>query len=382
MADAGTMRLDLATAPAQATGDQARLRALAQRSGGHGREDLARAAREFEGVFLDILVKSMRATVPENGLMGSGGATQIYRQMHDTELARALAGTGEGLGIARLLEQQFAEQFAEDEAGGDLEVPAALGPERPAGPPLPAALAMARYRRTATPPAVATPRVQDLGELPGAAPIAAMPAAAPRVEAAPAATSPVRTPAAPSATAAERPAEAPAGAAADRRPARPALLPVDRSLVAAPLRPAEADTVRRFGPQIENAAGAAGLDPRLVLAVVMEESGGDPAARSRAGARGLMQLMPGTAAGLGVTDPLDPEQNLDGGTRYLSQMLDRYDGNVQLALAAYNAGPGNVDKYGGIPPFAETQRYVPKIMNYYQQIVRDRVGASATDWSA
>ena len=366
MAGAGGMRLDQATAPAQAAGEQARLRALAQRPAAHGREDLARAAREFEGVFLDILVKSMRSTVPESGLMGSGGATQIYRQMHDTELARALAGTGDGLGIARLLEQQFAEQFAEDEAGGELSVPAAVGP---AGPRLPAALAAARYRESTTPRALPAPRVQDLGEMPAALPAAPPAAAAPATPATPAAAPALPTPAArePVTVAGADPgAEATDG---DRRPPRPALLPVDRRLGAAPQRPAEADTVRRFGSQIEAAAGAAGLDPRLVLAVVMEESGGDPAARSRAGARGLMQLMPGTAADLGVADATDPAANLRGGSRYLAEQLDRFDGRLDLALAAYNAGPGNVQRAGGrIPAFAETRTYVTRVMDRYERL--------------
>ncbi|TYS15818.1 lytic transglycosylase domain-containing protein [Rossellomorea vietnamensis] len=116
---------------------------------------------------------------------------------------------------------------------------------------------------------------------------------------------------------------------------------------------------------ISRAAQKYNLPVKLISSVISQESNFKPDAVSHAGASGLMQLMPATARGLGVTDIFDPEQNVFAGTKYLKQMMDKYNGRLELALAAYNAGPGNVDKYNGIPPFKETMQYVQKVSQRY-----------------
>lgn len=118
---------------------------------------------------------------------------------------------------------------------------------------------------------------------------------------------------------------------------------------------------------IERAALRHGVPAALVKAVVKTESNFQRHAVSRAGAQGLMQLMPQTAAELGIQNPFSPEENLHGGTRYLRTMIDRFGGDWKHALAAYNAGPGAVDQYGGIPPYRETREYVERVLHYYRR---------------
>jgi soluble lytic murein transglycosylase-like protein len=122
-----------------------------------------------------------------------------------------------------------------------------------------------------------------------------------------------------------------------------------------------------FGPMITEAAQKYGVDPALVAAVMETESRFNPNAVSGAGAKGLMQLMPATARGLGVTDPSDPQQAILGGAKLLGVLTQKYGGTLELALAAYNAGSGAVDKAGGIPPYGETRKYVPLVLAAYER---------------
>jgi soluble lytic murein transglycosylase-like protein len=125
--------------------------------------------------------------------------------------------------------------------------------------------------------------------------------------------------------------------------------------------------ITKYDTIIKAASEKFSMEPSLVKAVIKTESGFDHTAVSSKGAQGLMQLMPGTAEELEVDDPYNPEKNIFGGTKYLSKMMERYNNDVRLALAAYNAGPDKVDEYKDVPPFKETKTFIERVMKYYGQ---------------
>lgn len=125
--------------------------------------------------------------------------------------------------------------------------------------------------------------------------------------------------------------------------------------------------INKYEEIIRQASEKFRIEPSLVKAVIKAESGFDHRAVSSKGAQGLMQLMPGTASDMEVDDPFNPENNIFGGTRYLSKMMERFNNNVRFALAAYNAGPDKVEEYSGVPPFKETETFIKRVMKYFDQ---------------
>lgn len=142
----------------------------------------------------------------------------------------------------------------------------------------------------------------------------------------------------------------------------------------------QANRLAKLAPIIQDAATKHNVPVELICGVILQESGGNARATSPAGAKGLMQLMPATARRFGVKNIYDPAENINGGTAYLRFLMDRFKGKIELVLAGYNAGEGNVEKYGNkVPPFAETKNYIPNVLGYTQSMINILVAARGTE---
>ncbi len=267
------------------------------------------AADDFEALFVFYMLQSMRKTVMKSGLMDDGMGGEIMESMFDQELSQQIAAQSQ-LGIAEILNQQ-------------------LSPES-------RLLPVDKNLQT-------QPKIQELN---GKMPLQKLPDVRKLRNI----------------------------IKSDLLPGKPARLKPanDAGVNQSSIKDAEyylslplSKRLSEFDGHIQHAAKKYRVDPELVRAIIAAESAGNPHATSQKGAKGLMQLMDPTAKDLGVENAYDPQENISGGTRYFARLLRAYDGDVEKALAGYNAGPGNVRKYGGIPPFKETQKYIQRVQKYY-----------------
>ncbi len=278
---------------------------------------LQAALRDFEALFVSYMLKSMRETTSQSEMFGESFGGEMFDGMFDTELSRQMSKNS-SVGIAEMLYRKM--------TGESL---------------------------TASGPAIQAPKP-------------------PAVDIAPLTPLPVQPPIPkpPSKTGSASPASPGTG---DPPPA-PAVKPAGGKPVASVTQPAPSrhrqdaigQRLNQYEPAIREAAEKHSLDPNLLRAVIASESGGNAKARSPKNAKGLMQLVDSTAADMGVRNVWDPRENILAGAKYLQQLLNRFGGDVDTALASYNAGPAAVEKHGGIPPFKETQDYVQKVKNYIQ----------------
>ncbi len=279
------------------------------------RQRLQRVTKEFESLLVGYMLKSMRSGTNTNELFGDSYGGDVLDGLFESELAQHVSRNS-SLGLAEMLYRRIT-----GEAMPDAAAPAAAQETRPQKPgATPGQAASASSSTTA--PADKPPVVLSRTDLP-AAPVAADSA---------------------------------------------------RSVP---------DTLQRrldkVAPFIEEAADTHRVDPNLLRAIIAAESNGNAAARSPRNAKGLMQLIDSTAAEMGVKNVWNPRDNVNGGAKYISKLLERFGGDLEKAVASYNAGPGAVQKHGGIPPFKETRAYVGKVMSYLRMFEQKESGDGVND---
>ncbi|MCX6136601.1 MAG: transglycosylase SLT domain-containing protein [Ignavibacteriales bacterium] len=279
---------------------------------------LQRAVQDFEAVFVGYLLKTMRQSVPKEEGEGGGFGGEMMESVFDMELSKHISRNS-NLGLAEMMYRKLT------------------------GEPLP------KVHEQLVPPKQT--ESQSVGVV-----------------------TPT-TPAKATTKKIESFSDATLVSAGASHPARPASL--------APSVPPAADTLKDrldgLNTIISSAAEQHGLNPNLLKAIIATESGGVAHARSSQNAKGLMQLIDSTATAMGVSNVWDPRQNIDGGSKYLKKMMERFGGDIRLALASYNAGPGAVEKHGGIPPYKETQKYVKRVMDYLNYFESAEAGGNEED---
>lgn len=269
------------------------------------RARLKKATLEFESFFVMQMLKAMRSTIPESGLISGGLGKEVYTSLFDEELARKVAGSSPN-SVAELLFRSL-EKYAT--------------------------------------PTTKVGAVQQ--------------AALPRIN--PSRTALLQTPPKSSVPSARIGISRESKITSNIAPVKNDLIEPSHPKATAP-RISQDPILTRFGQSIVEASRRFRVDPRLIYSVIAAESSGREKVVSPKGAKGLMQLTDTTAAAMGVSDSLNPHENIIGGTKYLRELLDRFDGDLRLALAAYNAGPTAVARHKGVPPYAETEAYVEKVL--------------------
>lgn len=284
---------------------------------------LHKATKELESYFVLHMLKAMREAIPKSDLLSGGLGQDMYTSLFDEELSKTMSG-GPG-SLAEALYRSLEKRLTAESISA-------------------ASATAAGERRT------------DVADGPGTGPPTGVSESGDSVE-----------------TIAVFTAEPTAGEGTDDIAVdQPQAVSGAKAIPAVAVRPkiTSDKVLETYGPTIEEASRKYAVDSTLIYSVIMTESGGDPQAVSPKGAKGLMQLMDATAEQLGVADSLNPQQNIDGGAKYLRRLLDKYDGDLKRTLAAYNAGPGAVDKHKGVPPYAETRRYVDKVMGHLSRMQR------------